>query len=188
MDNHKFGRFIAQCRKENGWTQAELAERILVTNKAVSKWERGAGFPDIESLEPLAEALNISLVELMHAEKMESDMRTRSIESDAVSNVIDLAILESKIKLRNWMIGITLAALFFVAVFLIDLKNGWGTFLFTCFPILVSMLGVAIFCMGWYRRKTGQKFKLFFILGCILILFPIEIYIWSFIVLATALP
>ena len=47
MDSKKFGEFIATIRKEKGWTQAELAEKISVTDKAVSRWERGLGFPDI---------------------------------------------------------------------------------------------------------------------------------------------
>lgn len=69
MDAKKFGAFIAQTRKERQMTQAELAGKLQVTDKAVSKWERGAGFPDIQMLEPLAEALGISLVELMRSEK-----------------------------------------------------------------------------------------------------------------------
>ena len=48
-------------------TQAELAEIIHVTDKAVSRWERGIGFPDINTLEPLADALGLSLSQLMHA-------------------------------------------------------------------------------------------------------------------------
>lgn len=47
MDNQKFGQFILSLRKEKGWTQLELAKKLNVTDKAVSKWERGVGFPDI---------------------------------------------------------------------------------------------------------------------------------------------
>lgn len=50
MDSKKFGEFIATIRKEKGWTQAELAEKISVTDKAVSRWERGLGFPDINTI------------------------------------------------------------------------------------------------------------------------------------------
>ena len=54
MDAQIFGGFIAALRKEKGMTQAELARELSVTDKAVSRWERGQGFPDIHSLEPLA--------------------------------------------------------------------------------------------------------------------------------------
>lgn len=69
MDAQKFGTFIAQCRKEKGMTQSELAAKIMVTDKAVSRWDRGKGFPDINLLLPLAEALEVSVFELMHSER-----------------------------------------------------------------------------------------------------------------------
>lgn len=50
-------------------TQVELAEKIHVTDKAISRWERGLGFPDIQTLEPLAQVLGISVLELMRSEK-----------------------------------------------------------------------------------------------------------------------
>ena len=61
MDAKKFGTFLAATRKEKKMTQAQLAEKIEVTDKAVSRWERGLGFPDITTMEPLADALGISL-------------------------------------------------------------------------------------------------------------------------------
>ena len=56
MDAKIFGAFIAACRKEQNMTQAELAVQLHVTDKAVSRWERGVGFPDINTIEPLAAA------------------------------------------------------------------------------------------------------------------------------------
>ena len=73
MDNLQFGAFVAQLRKERGMTQKELADILHVTDKAVSKWETGKGFPDMKLLEPLARALGVSLVELMRGERLESD-------------------------------------------------------------------------------------------------------------------
>ena len=63
MDNIRFGSFVAQLRKERGLTQKELAQRLHVTDKAVSKWETGRGFPDLKLLEPLAQTLEVSLVD-----------------------------------------------------------------------------------------------------------------------------
>lgn len=57
MDTKKIGRFITELRKEQQMTQSQLAEQIHVTDKAISKWERGAGLPDISMLEPLADEL-----------------------------------------------------------------------------------------------------------------------------------
>ena len=57
MEAKELGAFIAGIRKEKQITQAELAKRLHVTDKAVSRWERGVGYPDINTLEPLADAL-----------------------------------------------------------------------------------------------------------------------------------
>lgn len=65
MDVNKFGCFVAERRKKLNMTQKDLATKIQVTDKAVSKWERGLGFPDINTIEPLADALDVSIIELM---------------------------------------------------------------------------------------------------------------------------
>ena len=78
MDNIRFGSFVAQLRKERGLTQKELAQRLPVTDKAVSKWETGRGFPDLKLLEPLAQTLEVSLVELLQGERTSSP--TLSVE------------------------------------------------------------------------------------------------------------
>ena len=66
MDAKMFGAFLARVRRAQGLTQAELAQQLHVTDKAVSRWERGVGLPDINTLEPLADALGLSLADLMH--------------------------------------------------------------------------------------------------------------------------
>lgn len=65
MDAIKIGRFIAQKRKERNLSQRELAEYLHITDKAISKWERGLSFPDITILIPLSEVLDVSLYDLL---------------------------------------------------------------------------------------------------------------------------
>ena len=65
MDAGKSRKFISKKRKAMNLTQKELADRLNITDKAVSKWERGLSFPDISILIPLAEILNISLYDLL---------------------------------------------------------------------------------------------------------------------------
>lgn len=69
MDAKTLGDFIAGRRRELGLTQAQLAARLHLTDKAVSRWERGVGLPDLATLEPLAAALEVSLAELMTARR-----------------------------------------------------------------------------------------------------------------------
>ena len=65
MDAERTGKLIRVVRTELNITQKELAEKIHVSNAAVSKWENGHGFPDISSLESLADVLKISIIELI---------------------------------------------------------------------------------------------------------------------------
>ena len=81
MDAKKLGKFIAEQRKNNHLTQAALAEKLHVTDKAVSKWERGLGFPDINTIEPLAEALGVSVLEIMKAEKAKESEYIASLKA-----------------------------------------------------------------------------------------------------------
>ena len=69
MDKAKTGALIAAARKERNMTQKELAKVLHVSDRAVSKWERGAGFPDISLLEPLADALGLGVLDLLRGER-----------------------------------------------------------------------------------------------------------------------
>ena len=82
IDNEKFGAFLIQLRKENGMTQKELAERLYVSDKAVSKWERGLSLPDIALLQPLAEIYDISVTEILSGQRIQADetMTVRDVE------------------------------------------------------------------------------------------------------------
>ena len=70
MDYEKIGLFIANKRKEQNMTQKDLAEKLGLTDRAVSRWERGLGCPDISILEDLSHFLNISVLELLHGEEV----------------------------------------------------------------------------------------------------------------------
>ncbi len=100
MDAGYTGKKISECRKKIGLTQKELAGMLHVTDKAVSKWERGLNFPDISILEDLAEALQISVVELLGVEEASS--------GKVVSEMTELAQNEKKkiareIYNRGWL-------------------------------------------------------------------------------------
>ncbi len=68
MDNYVTGAVIRKIRESRKMTQEELAEKLFVSSKAVSKWETGRGFPDVSLLEPLADALGLSVIELLSGE------------------------------------------------------------------------------------------------------------------------
>lgn len=73
MDNTKTGRFIAERRKELGYNQKDLAEKLNITDKAVSKWETGRSSPDVSMLIPLADTLGVSVTEILNGEKISEE-------------------------------------------------------------------------------------------------------------------
>lgn len=73
IDKQKFGAFVATLRKEKGITQKELAERLFISDKAVSKWETAASVPNIDLLMPLADILGVTVTELLMCQRMEQD-------------------------------------------------------------------------------------------------------------------
>lgn len=110
MDNMKTGALIAQMRKEKGMTQKALADSIGVSNAAVSKWETGKGFPDISMLEPLSNALGLTVSEILAGERLEDT----SLSDTLIRDMADISSKEQaqKAKLYNWLIAITTAVLY----------------------------------------------------------------------------
>lgn len=82
MDQIKIGAFIATCRKEQKLTQAQLAEKLNITDRAVSKWENGKSMPDSSIMLELCEILGIKVNELLSGEKMDTDTYTQSAEEN----------------------------------------------------------------------------------------------------------
>lgn len=88
MYSKKTGEFIAALRKERGLTQKELADKIGVTDKAVSKWECGRGFPDIGILEILSKQLGVSITELMNGERFTPEKQSEQSDNALLSTVM----------------------------------------------------------------------------------------------------
>lgn len=110
MDNIKFGKFIRESRHDRGLTQKQLAQQLHVSDKAVSKWENGAGFPDIKLLEPLAQCLGVSLLELMKSDKNEAEQIDRDEAEQIVADTLSRSGSEQEKKQRMWKVRILLSA------------------------------------------------------------------------------
>ncbi len=113
MDQIKIGNFISFLRKEQNLTQRELAERLGVTDRAVSKWENGRGLPDLSLLVPLCEVLGISVNELLCGERIERE----DLPEKAQDIVLD-ALTDSQKKVRHtkWRFLAVLAVILLVFV------------------------------------------------------------------------
>ncbi len=84
MDALETGKRIQELRKAHGWTQKELAERLCVTDKSVSKWELGRNYPDMAMLEPLAKTLDTTVVELLGIENAPEEEKLGAVTAVAV--------------------------------------------------------------------------------------------------------
>ena len=82
MDQEKIGKFIASCRKKQNLTQMQLAEKMNVTDRAVSKWERGKAMPDSSIMLELCGVLKISVNELLSGEEIEMENQNKELEKN----------------------------------------------------------------------------------------------------------
>lgn len=119
MDSEKLGLFIAELRKEKEMTQADLAQILHVSDKAVSRWERGVGLPDINVIEPLADALDVSIVEIMKAERIQAEI-PKAEASTAIRDSFLLTKLRRKKKKKLMVSGL-------LAVLLLSVCMWFGT-------------------------------------------------------------
>lgn len=109
IDKVKFGEFISERRKEKGITQKELASRLYISDKAISKWETGHSVPDITLLVPLAELLGVTVTELLECQRIEAVDKLDVAQTDnLVKKVISLSEEEAmgrpRINKRNVLI------------------------------------------------------------------------------------
>ena len=172
MDNQKFGAFIAALCKERGWTQRDLAEHLNVTDKAISKWERGLGFPDIKTIEPLAEALGVSILEIMRSEHIQGEHISADSVSEALTNVIDAVSYQRKIETRNIMISLIAVSALIMMVFLIDIMD-WLGFVMISLPVIFGATGIILLIISWKRYKQKLTCATTLILGIWAIVFPV---------------
>ncbi len=99
MDQVKIGAFIAQLRRERGWTQEELGERLGVTNKTVSRWENGNYMPGIEMLVLMGREFDMSLNELLEGQRLEDEGEFRAAADKNLASAMKRPVE----KLRRWL-------------------------------------------------------------------------------------
>lgn len=147
MDKNTTGRFIAELRKQKGFTQKELAENLMVTDKAISRWETGKGLPDTSLLKPLGDVLGVSITELLSGKKIEEvDMKERADNIILEALNYSKRMLASVISVTIFIIGIA----FIISPLFLESKSYIWT---------LGLIIVAIAILYIYTRKRGYSMK-----------------------------
>ena len=145
MDTKKIGAFIAMNRKKKGYTQEQLAEKLGVTNKTISRWENGHYMPDLSLLEPLSKELDITLNELLAGKEI---VKVEAMEYSEQNLIQTIDYTGNKIKNEHKKISL----------FIIGLGIFTSLCAFTVFPSesswssIYSMIGLFLFVVGIFRE------------------------------------
>lgn len=132
MANKNIGEIISSFRKEKGMTQNELAEKMNVTDKAVSKWERNLSCPDVNSIPKLAEILGTTVEELLNAQPKK--------ENNKINEIIDMALIG---------VGLAMGICIIVTSTLKQIELNTA----------ITMLGIGMTCLAIYLLKNKDNKK-----------------------------
>ena len=170
MNQEKIGKFIANCRKEQNLTQEQLAEKLGITYKAVSKWECGKGLPDASIMMELCKILKITVNDLLSGEKVDKEHYQKKLEQ----NIIDtIDYTDKKVSRKNKLIYEMIMffglGLIFISFTIYPTDSSWGA--------IHSIMGLVISTFGFVNIKSGKTIikKIFlgigyFMIGFILLL------------------
>ncbi len=117
MDQIKIGKFIAECRKKSSLTQAQLAEKLNITDRAVSKWETGKSMPDSSIMLELCDVLKISVNDLLSGEIIQMENYNKEMENKLVEMVKEKEQKDKQLLTLEWVIAILSCIVLFVPIF-----------------------------------------------------------------------
>lgn len=185
MDSKVFGQFIAKTRKEKNMTQSDLAKIIGVTDKAVSRWERGIGFPDINTLEPLSNALGISVIELMHSEKSDIGDKNNHLSESEVTEIMANAVEMARENQKQDKVSVWLGGIVTIVVAVLVKLSGHaniGGSLFVGAIMALAVVGIYFFSQNKEDKDSRKIYGFFMLLGigisvCLLHLMGVDSFI-----------
>ena len=150
MDSEKIGAYICKLRQDKKFTQKDLADKIGVTDKAISKWECGKGLPDITLLEPLATALDTSVAELLSGESIAADCSVEQTDKAIVQ------ALEHYKGAQRLTAGIWLLILG-VCLLLVSVLSIAGKWFFQAFALGIASVVIGIILMLTKNSLVSYK-------------------------------
>lgn len=154
MDQIKTGKFIAQMRKEQGFTQTQLADKLFISNKTVSKWETGKGMPEVSLMLPLCEALGINVNELLTGEKIPTENYIEKAEENMMNLVKEAQESKKKIIMSALVALLTVMAAIPLIVVARALEMPLAARIaLIVIAVIILVIGIAVACI--LDREAG---------------------------------
>lgn len=174
MNQEEIGKFIANCRKDQGITQAQLADKLDITYKAVSKWENGKGLPDASRMIDLCNILKITVNDLLSGEKVEE----KNYLNQADDNLVELHKQKQAINMAVRISYICIAVILFFCNFMNVLLHGIEEATRKPeFMIMVSISLIWLFVYTYIINKIDSKKNIGFVIAVFVIGFIIVLII-----------
>lgn len=153
MDQVKIGRFIAQMRKEQSYTQRQLAELLGISDKTVSKWETGNGLPEVALMLPLCQALHITVNELLTGERL-SDAAYKTKAEENMMNLMQEREENRKKMLLTVAVGVISTVAFITLILVVAL---YTEVMSLPVKLILVAIACAIFGVGIYVAMQGER-------------------------------
>ena len=166
MDQIKIGRFIAECRKKKNLTQMQLAEKLNITDKAISKWERGLSMPDSSIMLELCDILGITVNDLLSGEVITMDNYNKELEKNLLEVLKQKQDADKRLLSLESVLGYSISIIFISLVFVasfVEMANWLRVILIgIAFILFVTGIGYALKIeqtAGYYEcAKCGHRY------------------------------
>ena len=166
MDQIKIGKFIAECRKKEGLTQMQLAEKLGITDRAVSKWETGRAMPDSAIMLELCAALKISVNDLLCGEVVTMDHYNKELEKNLLEMVEQKQQADKRLLTLEIFVGITATVTLFTLIFVAAFVQMADWLRFTLIGLGFAIFLAGCFCAlrieqvaGYYEcKECGHRY------------------------------
>ena len=152
MDQKKIGKFIAQCRKQENLTQMQLAEKMGITDRAVSKWETGKAMPDASIMLELCSVLKITVNDLLCGEVVTMDNYNKEMENNLLEMIKEKEQADKKLLSAEVFVGITVTVFLFAMIFVAGYVQ-----MSTALRIALIVLGFILFLAGCFYALQLER-------------------------------
>ena len=155
MDTKKIGSFLKKLRKEKGFTQEQLGEKVGVTNKTISRWETGCYMPPIECLDILSDIYGVSINEIVAGERIEVEMFKDTAEKNLSSALTEIENNYKKFENRLFLVFITSTVIAMAILFLLPLQSVRDIIILVL-VIVLAFISNTLFLIALVAKKESK--------------------------------